>query len=333
MKCELKVRESACARVAPPGPRVVSSACFLFPGQSSRRSGMLRRATTLGARSREVLEEANDTLGRDLLATDDEPLPACNRDVQVGVFVATQMHLAAFDEAGASAMASLGLSLGEYAHLVHIGALARADALRLVDARGALYDDGPAGKMVAVFPLPHEELAEILATIDGVVEIANVNSPSQHVIAGESGAVDRVLEALDRDYPVQATIIEHRIPMHSSVFLPVAERLRAHLEVAPWRTPHLPYRPNVDAAILDDPTPSDFVARLTLHVHRPVLWRTAVEACVAECPDVVFVEVGPGRVLSNLLHKRWLRNKRMASDTDDLRAGVEAAVAEMAAHG
>jgi [acyl-carrier-protein] S-malonyltransferase len=227
----------------------------------------------------------------------------------------------------------MGLSLGEYSHLVHIGALARADALRLVDTRGALYDEGPPGKMAVVFPMPYEELAEVLATVDGGVEIANVNSPSQHVIAGASEAVDRVLEVLDRDHIVEASVIEHRIPMHCSLFSPVAERLHAHLVATPWRAPHLAYRPNVDATILDRPTPADFIARLTLHVHRPVLWRAAIEACAAEYPDVVFVEVGPGRVLSNLLQRRWLRHKRMASDADDPCAGVNAAVAELAAHG
>jgi [acyl-carrier-protein] S-malonyltransferase len=294
---------------------------------------MLRRAAAFGARSREVLEEAQDTLGRDLLAADDEAAPTCNRDVQIGVFVATHMHLAAFEEAGVSAVASMGLSLGEYSHLVHIGALTRADALRLVDARGALYDEGPSGKMAVVFPMPYEDLAGVLAAVAGPVEIANVNSPSQHVIAGEGEAVDRAVEALDRDHLVEARVIEHRVPMHCSRFFPVAERLRAHLEAAPWAAPRLAYRPNVDAAVLEAPTPADFVERLTLHVHRPVLWRASIEACAAEDPDVVFVEVGPGRVLSNLLQRRWVRHKRMASDADDLCASVHAAVAELAAHG
>lgn len=64
------------------------------------------------------------------------------------------MHLAALEAAGVTAAASLGLSLGEYAHLVHIGALDVAAAVRLVAARGALYEAGPPGRWPASSPCP-----------------------------------------------------------------------------------------------------------------------------------------------------------------------------------
>ena len=91
--------------------------------------------------------------------------------------------------------ASIGLSLGEYNHLLHIGALAFEDALRLVAARGAAYDQGPLGAMAAVFPVDEAAVLDAIERLApvGIVEIANFNSPSQFVLAGDRAAVDAVL--------------------------------------------------------------------------------------------------------------------------------------------
>lgn len=262
-------------------------------------------------------------LGRDLLAGDEATAPATNRERQVGVLLAALMHLAALDEAGVTAAASLGQSLGEYAHLVHIGALDAGAALRLVDARGALYDEGPPGKMAAVFPMAADVLAAALRPVAGV-EIVNLNSPNQNVIAGPPDAVDRALELLDRDHIVETVVIERRVAMHSAGFAGVAERFRPHLERAPWRAPRLAYRPNVDASVIAAPSARDFVERLHQHVHRPVLWRRSVERCAADHASAVFVEVGPGRVLSNLLQRRWLANRKLSTDGGgDPRAAIQ----------
>lgn len=304
--------------------------CFLFPGQSSWRAGMMGRACSLGDPSARVLDWACEVLGRDLRIEDAEPVPHDNRHVQVGVFVTTLMHLAALEDAGLRAETSLGLSLGEYAHLRHVGALDDASLLGLVDARGTEYDRGPSGKMVAVFPLDREELEIAIRRAlggNGGVEIANVNSPTQHVIAGDSAAVDRVVEYLLREHYLETRTIEEPVPMHTSTFEPVAYRFRRHLERAPFRAPRLVYRPNVTGSPMRGASAADVVRCLTEHVHRPVQWRASVEACVAEMPDVTFVEVGPGNILSNLLGRRWIKNRRLATDVgEDLRATFQATV-------
>lgn len=305
--------------------------CFLFPGQSSWRRGMLADAARLGARSRKLLDDASAALGRDLLAADATDAPRANRDVQVGVLLASLMHLAALEETGVEAVASLGLSLGEYGHLVHIGALDAHDALRLVDARGALYEEGPPGKMAAVFPMAHDELADAIRAAGQPVEIVNLNSPTQNVIAGDPAAVDRAIEHLDREHVVETVVIETRIAMHASAFAGVGARFRPHLAGAAWRTPRLAYRPNVDASVLPAPAPEDFVDRLHRHVSEPVHFRRSVERCVADHPGVVFVEVGPGRVLTNLLQRRWIPNGKLATDAGaDPRAAIDAIAKELA---
>lgn len=288
---------------------------------------MLADAARLAPECGALLEQASEALGRDLLAKDNSPEPPSNRDVQVGVLLTSLMHMRALELAGVSASASMGLSLGEYAHLVHIGALDPLDAIKLVDARGALYEDGPRGKMVAVFPMPHDELADVLREVSGVVEIVNLNSPSQNVIAGDIDAVDEVVAILDRDHMVEAVVIEPRIPMHCSMFRGVGERLRPHLANTTWRPPRMSYRPNVDADVLASPASDDFVERLVRHVSEPVHWRASIERRVEEEPSTVFVEVGPGRVLTNLLSRRWLTNHKLHTDGADAASSI-AAIAE-----
>ena len=294
----------------------------MFPGQSSRYPRMLERLSLLcPPTSAAVLDEASDILHRDVrqqYRADNASIFACNRDVQVGVFLANHLCLRSLQASGIDAELSLGLSLGEYNHLVHIDALTFADALPLVEARGVIYDAGPDGAMVSVFPLELDAMAEVVARASacGIVEIVSFNSPTQHVIAGERSAVDAALAILEEEHFVDAVRIEDRIPMHSSVFAPVAMRFQHELERASWCTPRRAYVPNVQGRPIAAPSVDFLVDALTQHVCRPVLWRQSVET-IAKCySDTIFIEVGPRAILHNLLQRTWLPCPRFKVDTE-----------------
>ena len=313
---------------------------LMFPGQSSRYPEMIDR-TLASAKGpgNAVIEEASEVLHRNLRAhfTASNPsIFAANRDIQIGVFLANHIHLLVLESAGVRAELSLGLSLGEYNHLVHIGALRFVDALRLVDARGAAYDAGPEGVMVSVFPLAFEDLEHVVARVKdlGPIEIANLNSPTQNVLSGAREPIEAAVRILDAEHGVNCVSIEKRVPMHSSIFEPVAHALRPALEAAPWRVPHAPYLPNVLGRHEPSPTPGRFVELLALHVHRPVLFRASIEYLCSQDPDLAFVEVGPRAVLFNLLSRKWIRASRFKTDDkDDPKAAIAAVTAELAAHG
>lgn len=312
-------RTSGAYRLATSSPpdrstRRAPGTVLLFPGQSSRRTGMLANALRLAPEATgPVLEQASDVLGRDLLAWDALPAEeafATNRDVQVGVFVANHLHLTAWRAQGGSAERSAGMSLGEYNHLVHIGAIDFLHALALVDARGRAYDAGPSGCMAAVFPATFEELDDLLLGVDGRVAISNRNSPTQQVIAGDPDAVHTALERADDILFATGTVIERRIPMHTAWFAPVAEDLRPALEKAPWTPPRHPYLPNVLGRPVFQPTPQDIVAHLIRHVSEAVRWQDTIECLHRQDPDAVFVEVGPATVLHDLMRRSWLPVRR-----------------------
>jgi [acyl-carrier-protein] S-malonyltransferase len=293
---------------------------FMFPGQSSRYPEMLERIVDAWPDAVGIVTQASEVLGRDLRALyRDETSFESNRDVQVGVFLTSHLHLRALEAAGVHATASLGLSLGEYNHLVHIGALDFESALRLVDARGRVYDEGPEGMMACIQPASEEELTPLLDQVreHGCVSIANFNSPTQQVIAGDRVAVEATMALCEDELFVQPVVIEKRIPMHTELFRPVAAALRPHLAQAPWRAPNQPYLPNVTAELLDSPRPEDFIDLLCRHVFSPVRWRESIDLLTRCHPDAVFLEVGPRGVLFNLLQKRWHTNRKFKSDSPE----------------
>ncbi|MCC7055645.1 MAG: ACP S-malonyltransferase [Gemmatimonadaceae bacterium] len=290
---------------------------FMFPGQSSLVPGMLERATHLADGGARLLRDAAEVLGQRV----ESPLagaPRSNWQTQVSVFLCTLLHLRAVQQRGIAGDVSCGMSLGEYAHLVHIGALQWTDALRLVSARGRAYDAGPRGQMLTVFPVTEAELAALLpaARQHGRLFVSNHNSPTQHVLAGDAAAIAWAAAHVRDDLCGDAVLVEPRLPMHCELFAPVAPVLQQHLRAAPWRSGAGVYLPNVDAVPLPSPTPADLVDRLTRHVTHAVCWRQSMERLRAMHPDARFVEVGPGRVLHNLLRKPWMPVARHATDHD-----------------
>ncbi|MCB9676326.1 MAG: ACP S-malonyltransferase [Alphaproteobacteria bacterium] len=301
-------------------------AVLLFPGQTSFAPTMLREAAeawpTVAA---EVVDEAGDALGRDLRPWLEGIDGSRNRDLQIAVFVTSHVHLRALDDAVRTNAGSVGHSLGEYNHLVHIGALGFPDAVRLVAARGEAYDDGPEGMMAAVFPLEREAL-EPLVAVEAEAWIAAINGPSQHVVAGEASAVRRVLAAAEEATFANAVVIEERLPMHCPRFAGVAEAFEVALRRAPWRRAHGPWIPNVTGVPVFEPGPAQLVELLVRHVREPVQWRRCVDAACEVFRPAFFVEVGHGHGLTGLLRREWRAEPRArTSDRDGLAEVLDAA--------
>ncbi len=312
---------------------------FMFPGQSSRYPGMLDKLANLVPGGAQWIERASDLLSWDLaeqFSLDNQEAFARNVDVQVGVFLANHLFSVLLADRGVHASASMGLSLGEYNHLVHIGALGFDDALKAVRARGDAYDAGPRGYMASVQPIELEMLQSVVAAHRhlGVVEVVNLNSPSQHVISGEQVAVEAVCAVLEEEHYVQPVIIERQVPMHSTMFREVAAKFRETLETLEFRTPQLPYMPNRLASPIERPTKEQFCELLESHIYSPVLWRASVDNVCARMPDATFVEVGPMAVLHNLMGKKWIKNRKFALDSrQDTAQHVQTVLASLSSGG
>ncbi len=283
---------------------------FMFPGQSSRYPGMLSKLVELSEGNKALVQKASDLLNRDLMdhyQASNENQFVTNQDVQLGVFLANHLFLNLLEEQKIKADYSLGLSLGEWNHLVHIGALPFEQALLAVEQRGLAYDRGPRGAMASFFPVALEDLEPVLekARELGNLEVVNLNSPRQHVVAGNPKALDEAIRLADDELYIEGVIIEKQVPMHASVFAPVGQEFRQYLKTVDFRQPNLPYLPNRLGHIVEEPSQELFVELLSTHVHQPVLWRHSIDFLMARHPDAVLVEVGAKAVLHNLLDRKW----------------------------
>jgi [acyl-carrier-protein] S-malonyltransferase len=295
---------------------------YMFPGQNSRYPQMIAQLRSLTPIAEDVLDEASDVLSRDLRAhflPENAGMFDCNRDVQVGVFLASHILLKALEAEGIQAEASAGLSLGEYNHLVHTGALRFDDALPLLVARGDAYDHAPQGRMMSVFPC---DVQQVESALEGSVDIGIQLTKRHFVLSGEHSAVEAAAARVEEEAYAQVRVIDSRLPMHSRIFRPAAEEFRSALDRVHWQAPKLPYAPNVDGCLVASPTADIIVDRLYRHVFTRVRWSHVVGAMVERFPGAAFVELGPKSVLHDLFSREY-RNVR-SFHTDDAEGGFAA---------
>jgi [acyl-carrier-protein] S-malonyltransferase len=195
-----------------------------------------------------------------------------------------------------------GHSLGEYAALVAAGALNFSDAIRLVrfraEAMQAAVPEG-VGAMAAILGLDDDAVRAVCAEAAAgeVVEAVNLNSPGQVVIAGNKAAVERAM-ALAKDKGAKRALpLPVSVPSHSSLMLPAAEKLLAHLQAIAITAPTIPVLHNTDVQIHEEP--AAIRAALAKQLHTPVRWVEIVQALKAAGIERV-IECGPGKVLAGL---------------------------------
>jgi [acyl-carrier-protein] S-malonyltransferase len=273
---------------------------FVFPGQGSQKVGMGREAFDASDAARAVFEEADDTLGEALselcFEGPDEDLKL-TANTQPAVLTASIAILRALD---APFDVAAGHSLGEYSAHVTAGTLTFGDAVRLVRKRGQYMQEAVPygeGAMAAVLKAERRLVERICAEVPGLVEAVNYNSPQQIVIAGETSAVSEAGAKL-KAAGARASTLPVSAPFHSTLMEPAETRLRADMERITFSDPGVPVYVNVDAKpIRDSVAARDALIR---QVSRPVLWEESIRNMIDDGVSL-FVEVGPGRVLSGLV--------------------------------
>lgn len=198
-----------------------------------------------------------------------------------------------------------GHSLGEYSALVAAGALSLADAVRLVRKRGQYMQEAvPVGQgaMAAVLGLDGAALEEICreAAQGEVVSPANLNSPAQVVIAGSTAAVARAVELAKGRGAKRAVMLNVSAPFHCALMKPAQDRLSVDLDASHVDDPKVPLVNNVSAQVVNSaPAVRE---GLKQQVTSPVRWEESIRRLRAEGVGL-FVEVGPGKVLSGLVRQ------------------------------
>ena len=281
---------------------------FIFPGQGSQYPGMGRELAENFACARAVFEEADQALGFAISKLCfDGPVEELQltANTQPAILTASVAAARVLREKGIPADYVAGHSLGEYSALVAAGALGLADAVRLVRKRGQYMQEAvPVGQgaMAAILGLDGAA-AEALcreAAQGEVVSSANLNSPGQVVIAGSAAAVARAVQIGKARGAKRAILLNVSAPFHCALMQPVQDRLSVDLDAAEIIDPPVPLVNNVDAQVVK----AAAVVRegLKRQVTAPVRWEESMRRLRAEGVEM-FVEVGPGKVLSGLLRQ------------------------------
>jgi [acyl-carrier-protein] S-malonyltransferase len=287
----------------------MKSCAVVFPGQGSQAVSMLHDFEHQYHEIKSVFGEASDCLGYDLWSlVKNGPKEELDRTeiTQPALLASGVAVLKIVQRTGGVVPAVLaGHSLGEYSALVAAEVLAFADAILLVRDRGRYMQEAvPAGQgsMAAVLGMEDAELTALCSSLCSgeIVSVANYNCPGQAVIAGNTAAVSRVMDAARSAGAKKVIRLDVSVPSHCALMQPMSEKFSIRLGAVKFNNAKIPVIQNVDAEQRTDA--QTIRAALVQQLHLPVRWTDTI--CKIRNMGInKIVECGPGKVLSGLIKR------------------------------
>jgi len=284
---------------------------LLFPGQGSQKPGMAKDLVDALPAARDAFATVDRALGEPLstLCFDGpaETLTLTHNAQPALLAHGAAVWAAVKDRIASHVRAAAGHSLGEFTAYHAAGSLDAADAARLVRRRGELMlqsGEQRPGTMAAILGDVDGGIEAVCARASadgGCVVPANYNSPGQVVISGEVAAVERAMELAKAAGAKRAIRLNVSGAFHSPLMEVAREGLAAAIDAADFRDPGFPVYANVSG----EPVRSAADARRLLleQLTAPVRWTRLIERVAADYPDALYVEMGPGNVLTGLVKK------------------------------
>jgi acyl transferase domain-containing protein/NAD(P)H-dependent flavin oxidoreductase YrpB (nitropropane dioxygenase family) len=305
---------------------------FLFPGQGSQYPNMLRDLSILFPEMRSSFEQADSVLSERLperLSSYVFPPPHFSKEEEkqqrkeLARTNIAQPALGAACQGVFNLLRNLNLhpdmvaghSYGEYAALCASGVVNEMTLYEISEARGRLIIEAAQGRdlgTMAAVEMEASELSSLLKGIEGVV-IANINSPKQTVISGEKSGILKALAHLE-SMDINARQIPVSAAFHSPKVEPAKKLFSEYLKKIPFSSPEIEVFSNTYAASYNRNT-QKIKKCLSEHMVRPVKFVNEIEEMYKQGARI-FIEVGPGSVLTNLT-KQILGERAIAVSTDN----------------
>ncbi len=306
------------------GTKPIPKIAYVFPGQGSQAIGMGFDLYQSSPQARQVFEEADQALQFPLSrlcfeGPEEELRETVN--AQPAILTVSIAYLKITSEVNGTIKPVFvtGHSIGEYTALVAANVLAFADAVRLVRERGRLMQEAgkiKPGGMAAVIGLDETSVEEIC--FETGAQIANINCPGQTVVSGTREAIERSIDLAQSRGAVGVVPLEVSGAFHSSLMQSTVEGMAQAISQVNFRPPEVPIVANSTAKPV---TTVDKVKKeLLRQLCHCVQWQPSVEY-MAGVGVSIFIEIGPGIVLSKLI-KRIAKNAQVLNmnDLDSIKA-------------
>lgn len=282
---------------------------IIFPGQGSQSIGMLMDLAPHHPVIKVTFSEASEHLGysvADIITQG--PLEKLNAtEITQPLLLAAGVALWRLinQKQRVSPVYMAGHSLGEYTALVCASAINFGDALKLVQARGQYMQEAVpigVGAMAAIIGLENHVIATLCeqAAEGQVLSPANFNAIGQTVVAGETAAVDRVIELAQAQGATLAKKIPVSVPSHCALMKPAKLKLIEALAKVEIRVPQISVLHNVDVKSHADP--DDIRRALAEQLDHPVRWVETIQK-LSGMGITALWECGPGKVLAGLVKR------------------------------
>lgn len=291
----------------------MSKKAFIFPGQGSQSIGMAKEFYENFDAAKEVFEEVNNTLGKNLtkiMFEGPEDLLTDTENAQPAIMTASIAILRVLEKESGKNIDELcsfvaGHSLGEYTALCASESLSLVDTARLLKVRGEAFAEASkksSGTMMALVGATVEQAEEVAkkAKIEGeICQIANDNTVGQIVLSGNVNSMNKAIEIATEMKIKRAIVLKVAGAFHSELMLPAVEKMKEILQNVVINEPKVKVIANYTANIEDK---NDIKSNLIKQITGTVKWRETMLLLERLSSDN-FVEVGSSKVLTNMVSK------------------------------
>jgi malonate decarboxylase epsilon subunit len=280
---------------------------FLFPGQGSQRTGMLRNLRGEDAIVSDVYDQVRETLRQDPMDLDSEEKLSSTVYAQVCLLISSVISARRLQARGVSPDFVAGHSVGSFSAAVISGVLTVGQALSIVHERGVLMEKAyPHDYGMAAFTGMSEQALDtalgLFARAHGRVWLANVNSADQMVVAGKTVDLVALIRQLEGSGIQKAALLKVAVPSHCPLMQGVSDALQEKLEGMELKDPFLPYGSNHTGRVLRT---SDAIREdLYKSVAATLRWHD-VTSVIYELGARLYIETEPSGVLAKIAAKSF----------------------------